>query len=75
MGFSFISGRRCAKTKRTSGKAAGCRVCGWLLLMMVLAGQVEAQDQNCATTGSEVPLCNLANRNLHQVCCWESRLM
>ena len=32
MGFNFISGRRCAKTKRTSGKAAGGRVYGWLLI-------------------------------------------
>ena len=58
MSFSFISGRRCAKTKRTSGKVACGRVYGWLLLMAVLAGQVEAQE--CATSNSEVPLCNLA---------------
>ena len=62
MRFSFISGRRCVKTKRTSDKAAGGRVYGWLLLMAVLAGQVEAQGQDCATgePNDPLPLCDLS---------------
>ena len=56
MDFNFISSRRCAKTERTSGKAAGGRVYGWLLLMAVLAGQVSAQSE-CV---DPPPLCELS---------------
>ena len=46
MDFSFVSGRRYGKKNQSSGKIAGCRVCGWLLMAM-LAGQVSAQTAGC----------------------------
>ena len=45
MYFGLVSRKRFAKASRTTGKAASGRVHGWLLLMAVLAGQVEAQGE------------------------------
>ena len=60
MYFDLASRKRFAKASRTTGKTAGGRVYGWLLLMAVLAGQVEAQT--CATGNEDnpLPLCELS---------------
>ena len=57
MYFDLVSRKRFAKASRTTGKAAGGCVYGWLLLMAVLAGQVDAQD--CIEDEDNLPLCNL----------------
>ena len=46
MYFSVASRRRYAETSRVTGKGAGGRVYGWLLLMALLAGQVQSQCRN-----------------------------
>ena len=56
MYFDLVSRKRFAKASRAMGKGGGCRVYGWLLMAVLGAGQVRAQD-GCM---DQPPACELS---------------